>query len=106
GGSVAGPGVGLPLPMIVVVLALMSVAAEPRAILALPLLLPLSLLAAAEVDTLKRGYSGALDWFGILTFGLLGVLVWGLWLESLVYGVPEPVARSFKDTQPGYQPPW
>jgi 4-amino-4-deoxy-L-arabinose transferase-like glycosyltransferase len=66
----------------------------------------MSLLAAAEVDTLKRGYSGALDWFGILTFGLLGVLVWSLWLESLLYGLPEPVARIFKDTQPGYQAPW
>ena len=106
GGGLTGAGVGLPLTMIVVVLALISAAAEPRATLALPLLLPMSLLAAAEVDTLKRGYSGALDWFGILTFGLLGVLVWGLWLESLVYGVPETVARIFKDTQPGYQPPW
>jgi 4-amino-4-deoxy-L-arabinose transferase-like glycosyltransferase len=66
----------------------------------------MSLLAAAEIDTLKRGYSGALDWFGILTFGLLGVVVWGLWLESLLYGLPEAMARIFKDTQPGYQPPW
>jgi 4-amino-4-deoxy-L-arabinose transferase-like glycosyltransferase len=106
GGGLSGAGVGLPLTMIVVVLALISAAAEPRATLALPLLLPMSLLAAAEVDTLKRGYSGALDWFGILTFGLLGVLVWGLWLESLLHGVPETMARIFKDTQPGYQPPW
>src|SRR5439155_11280706 len=106
GGGLAAAGVGLPLAMIVVVLALISAAAEPRATLALPLLLPMSLLAAAEIDTLKRGYSGALDWFGILAFGLLGVLVWGLWLESLLYGLPEAMARIFKDTQPGYQPPW
>ena len=33
------------------------------------IILPLSVLGALEVDTLKRGYSGALDWFGILTFG-------------------------------------
>jgi 4-amino-4-deoxy-L-arabinose transferase-like glycosyltransferase len=55
---------------------------------------------------LKRGYSGALDWFGILTFGLLAVLLWGLWLESVRHGLPEPVARMFRDTQPGFQPPW
>ena len=36
----------------------------------MPLLVPLALLGALEVDTLKRGFSGALDWFGILTFGL------------------------------------
>ncbi len=73
--------------------------------MALPLLLPLSLLGAAEVDTLKRGTSGALDWFGILTFGLLAVIVWALWLESLWHGLPEPVARIFRDTQPGFRPP-
>jgi 4-amino-4-deoxy-L-arabinose transferase-like glycosyltransferase len=69
------------------------------------LLLPLSLLGAAEVDTLKRGTSGALDWFGILTFGLVAVLVWALWLESLWHGLPEPIARMFRDTQPGFRPP-
>jgi 4-amino-4-deoxy-L-arabinose transferase-like glycosyltransferase len=106
GGGLTGAGVGLPLTMIVVVLALISAAAEPRATLALPLLLPMSLLAAAEIDTLKRGYSGALDWFGILTFGLLGILLWGLWLESLLHGLPESMARIFNDTQPGYRPPW
>src|ERR1019366_5797679 len=47
GGGLTGAGVGLPLTMIVVVLALISAAAEPRATLALPLLLPMSLLAAA-----------------------------------------------------------
>jgi len=106
GGGLAGAGVGLPLTMMIVELALISVAAEPRATLALPLLLPMSLLAAAEIDTLKRGYSGALDWFGILTFGLLGLLLWGLWLESLLHGLPEPFARIFRDTQPGYRMPW
>ena len=90
----------------VVTLVVLSAAAEPRASLAMPMLLPLALLGAAEVDTLKRGYSGALDWFGILTFGLLAILLWGLWLESVRHGLPEPVAKMFRDTQPGFQPPW
>jgi len=104
-GGLAQPGIVLPVTMSIVLLAVLSAAAEPRATLALPLLLPLSLLAAAEVDTLKRGTSGALDWFGILTFGLLAILVWALWLESLWHGLPEPVARMFRDTQPGFRPP-
>lgn len=104
-GGLAQPGIVLPALMSIVLLATLSAAAEPRATLALPLLLPLSLLAAAEIDTLKRGTSGALDWFGILTFGLLAVLVWALWLESLWHGLPEPVARMFRDTQPGFRPP-
>jgi 4-amino-4-deoxy-L-arabinose transferase-like glycosyltransferase len=105
-GGLAQAGILLPATMTVVLLAVLSAAAEPRATLALPLLLPLSLLGAAEVDTLKRGTSGALDWFGILTFGLLAVLVWALWLESLWHGLPEPIARMFRDTQPGFRPPW
>lgn len=105
-GTLASPGVELPAVAFVVLLVVLSAAAEPRANLALPMLLPLSLLGAAEVDTLKRGYSGALDWFGILTFGLLAILLWGLWAESVRHGLPEPVARMFRDTQPGFQPPW
>ena len=104
-GGLVQPGIILPVTMSIVLLAVLSAAAEPRATLALPLLLPLSLLGAAEVDTLKRGTSGALDWFGILTFGLVAVLVWALWLESLWHGLPEPIARMFRDTQPGFRPP-
>jgi 4-amino-4-deoxy-L-arabinose transferase-like glycosyltransferase len=70
------------------------------------MLVPLALLGAAEVDTLKRGYSGALDWFGILSFGLLALVSWSLWLESLWRGLPGPVAHLFRDTQPGFRPPW
>jgi 4-amino-4-deoxy-L-arabinose transferase-like glycosyltransferase len=105
-GSLTTAGVALPITMLVVSLVVLSAAPEPRANLALPMLLPLSLLAAAEVDTLKRGLSGALDWFGILTFGLLAILLWGLWAQSLARGLPDAVARVFRDTQPGFQPPW
>ena len=105
-GRLSNADVALPLTMVAVTLLVLSVGSEPRANLALPILLPMSLLGAAEVDTLKRGSSGALDWFGILTFGLLALLLWGLWLQSLLHGLPEPVARVFRDTQPGFQPRW
>jgi 4-amino-4-deoxy-L-arabinose transferase-like glycosyltransferase len=103
--GLATPGIELPATMTVIVLVVLSAAADPKAIYMLPLLVPLSVLAAAEVDTLKRGLSGALDWFGILTFGLAATLVWLLWIESVWHGLPEAVARLFRDTQPGYQPP-
>jgi 4-amino-4-deoxy-L-arabinose transferase-like glycosyltransferase len=105
-GSLLTPGVELPGIMFCILIIVLSAAPEPRASLALPLLVPLVLLGAAEVDSLKRGYSGALDWFGILTFGLIAVLLWGLWLESFRSGLPEPVARLFLDVEPGYRPPW
>ena len=105
-GALSAAGIALPMTMLAVTLIVLSAAAEPRANLALPMLVPIALLGAAETDTLKRSYSGALDWFGILTFGLLAVLVWGLWVESLWHGLPGPVAHLFRDTQPGFQPPW
>jgi 4-amino-4-deoxy-L-arabinose transferase-like glycosyltransferase len=105
-GRLIAPGIELPLTVFLLLLVVLSAAAEPRANLALPMLLPLALLGAAEVDSLKRSYSGALDWFGILTFGLLALLLWALWFESLQLGMPEEVARVFRDTQPGFMPPW
>jgi 4-amino-4-deoxy-L-arabinose transferase-like glycosyltransferase len=70
----------------------------------MPLLVPLCLLAAWEVDTLKRGFSGALDWFGILTFGLLAAVVWWLWVDASLHGIAPRIARLFRDTEPGYRP--
>jgi 4-amino-4-deoxy-L-arabinose transferase-like glycosyltransferase len=105
-GRLTDAGVALPLVMLLLALVVLSAGAEPRANFALPILLPMSLLGAAEVDTLKRGSSGALDWFGILTFGLLAVVLWGLWAQSLATGLPESVARVFRDTQPGFRPSW
>ena len=105
-GKLTAAGIALPVTMFAVMLIVLSAGAAPRANLALPMLVPLALLGAAEVDTLKRGFSGALDWFGILSFGLLALLSWGVWFESLRRGLPDSVARLFRDTQPGYQPPW
>jgi 4-amino-4-deoxy-L-arabinose transferase-like glycosyltransferase len=105
-GSLATPGVQLPGTLFLILLVVLSAAPEPRASLALPLLVPLAPLGAAEVDSLKRGHSGALDWFGILTFGLLAVLVWGLWFWTWRNGLSEPVASLFRDAEPGYRPRW
>jgi 4-amino-4-deoxy-L-arabinose transferase-like glycosyltransferase len=62
------------------------------------------LLAALEVDSLKRDFSGALDWFGILTFGLVALLAWGIWIDSYLHGMSPQVARLFRDSETGYQP--
>ena len=46
----------------------------------LPLLLPLVALAGGSVETLKRGAAGALNWFGLILFGLIGLLIWLGWI--------------------------
>nr|AEQ20383.1 4-amino-4-deoxy-L-arabinose transferase-like protein [uncultured bacterium CSL11] len=105
-GGLATPGVQL-LGMLSLVIAISMLAkTEPRAIELMPMLVPLSLLGALEVDTLKRGFSGALDWFGILTFGLLSALVWWLWFDAYAFGMSPAVAKLFRDTEAGYRPPF
>jgi len=102
-GGLATPGVQLPGTLALVIVVAMAAMAEPRAIAVMPLLLPLSLLGAAEIDTLRRDFSGALDWFGILTFGLLSALVWWLWFDTHANGMSPVVARLFRDTEAGYR---
>jgi len=103
-GGLATPGVQLPGMAALVIALSMIVLAEPRAIVLMPMLVPLSLLGALEIDTLRRTFSGALDWFGILTFGLLSALVWWLWFDSYAHGMSPAVARLFRDTETGYRP--
>ncbi|MCC7326422.1 MAG: glycosyltransferase family 39 protein [Burkholderiales bacterium] len=103
-GGMAQPGIAIPGVLALVILVSLLTMPEARLANALPLLVPLALLAALEVDSLKRGFSGALDWFGILTFGLLAVVMWFLWIDSYVNGMPANVARLFRDTETGYRP--
>ncbi len=105
-GGLAIPGIQIPGTLAVVMIVCLLLMAEPRAIYAMPLLLPLSLLAALEVDTLPRGFSAAFDWFGILTFGLLALLVWLVWVDAHFNGTTPWIARLFRDTEVGYRPPF
>jgi 4-amino-4-deoxy-L-arabinose transferase-like glycosyltransferase len=56
---------------------------EDREVFALPLLLPLTALAGGSIETLKRGTVGALNWFGLILFGLMSGLIWLGWLAML-----------------------
>ena len=103
-GGLRQPGVQVPGLMALVMLASLALYPDPRVVYALPLLPPLALLGALEVDSLARGFSAALDWFGILTFGLLAIVVWGIWIDARLYGMSPLVAGLFRDTEIGYQP--
>lgn len=75
---------------------------EMREVNALPLLLPLSLLCSSQIDTLRRGATSALDWFGMMGFGLLAGAMWLGWL-ALLYGVPKPLANYLQIYLPGHR---
>jgi 4-amino-4-deoxy-L-arabinose transferase-like glycosyltransferase len=46
--------------------------------------------------------SAALDWFGILTFGLTAFALWLFWVDSYVNGMSPRVALILRDTETGY----
>ena len=69
---------------------LLGFGAPAKDINALPLLLPLVALAAGSVEHLKRGLASALNWFGVMLFGLIGVLIWLGWLAMMI-GYPAKI---------------
>ena len=103
-GGLAQPAVQIPGVLAVVIYVNLLVMPDPKLIHALPLLVPCALLASLEIDSLRRGFSAALDWFGILTFGLLAILVWGIWVDARLYGMSPAIAALFRDTETGFQP--
>lgn len=86
--------------VIIVLLTLSGVQATKNT---MPLLLPLSVLAAVELDTLRRGAASVLNWFGLMTFGFFGLLIWLGW-AAMNFGWPERLAGRAHYFSPYYVP--
>jgi len=93
----------LPLVNFAAMLIALSFSASVEEVFALPMLLPISLLATASLSMLKRGAANALDWFGIMTFALLGLLMWWGWSGLLLHD-QEQATRWFKIYIPDFAP--
>lgn len=76
--------------------------ASSKDINALPLLLPLVALGAGSVEHLKRGTAAALNWFGVMLFGLVGVLIWLGWLAMLT-GYPAKIKERMQFLSGAYE---
>ena len=86
-----------------VMLVTLSLLPNIKEVYALPMLLPLALLATAALPSLRRGAANALDWFGIMTFGFIVILMWWGW-GGLLLDNRAKITRLLKDYQPGFQP--
>ncbi|WP_341678539.1 glycosyltransferase family 39 protein [Niveibacterium sp. SC-1] len=93
----------LPLAAFVLASLLVVFTGPMRPAHTLPLLPPLVLLAAAGVQTLRRGAASALDWFGRMCFAGFGVFMWVAWY-ALHFGHPAPLARNIARVLPGFSP--
>ena len=97
------PEVQLLLVNFFVMLLTLSIVPNIKEVFALPILLPLALLANAALPTLRRGAANALDWFGIMTFGFVAILMWWGW-AGLLQDNHAKITRWLKDYQPGFEP--
>ncbi|MDD5058714.1 MAG: glycosyltransferase family 39 protein [Sideroxydans sp.] len=70
---------------------------------AMPMLLPIALLATASLSTLRRGAANALDWFAIMTFALLAIVFWWGW-GGLLLDNKAKITWWLKNYQPGFEP--
>ncbi len=73
-----------------------------RSLGVLPVLLPLTLLAAAGADRLRRGAANAFDWFALTTFSFVAALIW-LGASAQGLGWPPKIANNFAKLAPGHE---
>ena len=97
------PGTRILIAASVASFATLLVLVDPREVYTLPLLLPLALLAGAGVPSLRRGATNALAWFGVMSAGFLGALIWLGWL-AMMTGFPSRIAERFSKLEPGHVP--
>jgi 4-amino-4-deoxy-L-arabinose transferase-like glycosyltransferase len=95
--------VQLPLLFLLILLAVLGTNAGSRDINALPMLLPITMLATPAVETLRRSAASALDWFGLMLFGTFGFLIWLGWF-AMMSGLPAKLAQRMHKLSPTYTP--
>jgi 4-amino-4-deoxy-L-arabinose transferase-like glycosyltransferase len=102
-GGLARPAIVLPITGFALTLVALSSSSEARELYALPLLVPLSLLAAAAPETLRRGAASAWYWFSVMAFTFFVVAFWFYW-SGLELGLPARLHEHLHRIRPGYTP--
>src|SRR5690606_22987674 len=79
----------------------LSACGPGRELYAMPLLVPLALLATPAVDSLRRGASNSMYWFAVMAFSFFALVGWVYW-SGLELGVPARLSRHLHRMQPAY----
>lgn len=91
----------LPLVTFLVLLLGFSVFREPRDDMALPLLIPLAVVAVQALDRIPRGVASFVDWLGLTTTLFIAGLLWSGW-AGVFTGVPRGAAKWAARQAPGF----
>ncbi|HUO43891.1 MAG TPA: hypothetical protein VMT94_03135 [Burkholderiales bacterium] len=97
------PKIALPLAAFLVLFTVLSASADARELYALPMLLPLTLLATPATDTLRRGAANLIYWFSVMSGWFFVFVAWFYW-TALEFGVPADLHAHLHEMQPGYMP--
>lgn len=104
-GRLSEPAVSLPLTALVATgAAALATAAGAKSQLPL-MMLPLAMLAAVGLPTLTRAVVSLIDWFAVMTYSVIGFVVWAYWL-AFVTGYPPKMAFAAARIAPGFEPRW
>jgi 4-amino-4-deoxy-L-arabinose transferase-like glycosyltransferase len=101
--NILAPPLALPLTGFVVTFIVLSASADARELYALPMLLPLVLLATPATDTLRRGGANLLYWFSVMGGGFFVIVAWFYW-TALELAIPPKLHVHLHTLQPGYGP--
>ncbi|MDP1675012.1 MAG: glycosyltransferase family 39 protein [Burkholderiales bacterium] len=95
------PALVLPVLGFLVTLLMLGRATESRELYALPMLVPLALLAVPGVDLLRRGAANGWYWFSVMAFTFFILVGWFYW-GALELGVPARLHAHLHSIRPGY----
>jgi hypothetical protein len=70
----------------------------------LPLVLPMTMLAALALPTIRRSVVGLIDWFSVMTFSVVGCAIWAYWIAFMT-GFPPRMAEKAQGAVPGFRAP-
>ncbi len=70
----------------------------------LPLVLPMTMLAALALPTIRRSIVSLIDWFSVMTFSVVGFAIWAYWIAFMT-GFPPRMAQKAQEAVPGFQAP-
>ncbi len=99
--QLAATGILLPVLGFVVTLLMLSGATEARELYALPMLIPLALLAVPAIEPLRRGAASGWHWFSIMVFTFFVIVFWFYW-SALELGLPARLHNHLHTLRPGY----
>jgi len=93
--------IALPVSFLITLtlLAFCSPQAEQSSLI--PLIPPLSILAAFGLPTMKRGAINAVDWFSVMAFSLLALFIWLNWI-AMQTGWPNQLHHNVIKNMPGF----